>query len=133
LWTAPVDSIRQWKLALVVSTVIPITVLAVGVTVLIDVRMDRKVQKVLEAASNIARDALANIRDIAASTAETSIFRQYDQLLLKAIEYGKKQAPAIGLQLSFEVFFVCCGYSLSFWYGTLLFSREEASIGSILT
>jgi len=124
---------RHWKLTLVVSTMIPLTVLTVAVSVIIDVRLERRILEIYEATSNIAKDALGNIRDIFASTAEASIFAQYDQLLLQANKLGYKKAPAAAFQYSFELFFLCCGYSLAFWYGSMLYSRGGVSIGSIIT
>ncbi|KAL6721610.1 hypothetical protein ACLMJK_000714 [Lecanora helva] len=124
---------RQWKLTLVVSTVIPLTVLTVAISVLIDVRLERKIQDIYEATSNIAKDALGNIKDVFASTAEAHIFAQYSQLLGNANKLGYKKAPAAAFQYSFELFFLCCGYALAFWYGSLLYSRGGVSIGSIIT
>lgn len=125
---------RQWKLTLVVSTVIPLTVLTVAISVIMDVRLERRILETYESTSSIAKDALANIRDVFASTAEASIFAQYDQLLRKAIKLGYKKAPAAAFQYSFELFFLCCGYALAFWYGSLLYSRGDvSSIGSIIT
>jgi len=120
-------------LTLVVSTMIPLTVLTVAVSVIIDVRLERRILEIYEATSNIAKNALGNIRDIFASTAEASIFAQYDQLLVQANKLGYKKAPAAAFQYSFELFFLCCGYSLAFWYGSMLYSRGGVSIGSIIT
>lgn len=120
-------------MTLVVSTMIPLTVLTVAVSVIIDVRLERRILEIYEATSNIAKDALGNIRDIFASTAEASIFAQYDKLLVQANKLGYKKAPAAAFQYSFELFFLCCGYSLAFWYGSMLYSRGGVSIGSIIT
>jgi ATP-binding cassette, subfamily B (MDR/TAP), member 1 len=79
---------RQWKLGLVVSTMIPITIITVGITVAIDIRLEKKIQQIFELTSNVAKDALTNIRDILALTAEADIFSQYDKLLEKAMKLG---------------------------------------------
>jgi len=120
-------------LTLVVFTMISLIVLTVAVFVIIDVRLERRILEIYEATSNIAKDVLGNIRDIFASTAEASIFAQYDQLLLQANKLGYKKASAVAFQYSFELFFLCCGYSLAFWYGSMLYSRGGVSIGSIIT
>jgi ATP-binding cassette subfamily B (MDR/TAP) protein 1 len=122
---------KQWKLTLVVSTVIPITVLAVILTVIVEVSMDKKTLHLLKSAENIAKEALTNIRDIFASTAEETMSSKYNELLQSAMRAEYKRAPALGVQYSFEYFFMFCGYSLSFWYGSLLYTKGEAKVGSL--
>ncbi len=124
---------RHWKLTLVVFTMILLTVLTVVVFVIIDVRLKRRILEIYEATSNIAKNVLRNIRDIFASTAEASIFAQYDQLLVQANKLRYKKASATAFQYFFELFFLCCGYSLIFWYDSMLYSRDGVSIGSIIT
>jgi ATP-binding cassette, subfamily B (MDR/TAP), member 1 len=123
---------RQWKLSLVVYTIIPLTMAAVAATVAVDVKLEVKLRQGLESGSSLARDALANVRDVFSCTAESHIISQYDALLQRAMQFGFKKAPAIGLQYCSELFFVSIGYTLSFWYGTKLYSDGEGSIGGIL-
>jgi ATP-binding cassette subfamily B (MDR/TAP) protein 1 len=112
---------------------IPATVITVGLTVAVDVRLETKIRQLYEVTSIMAKDVLSNIRDVLASTASDDILSRYDKVLEKAKEIGIKKAPAIGIQHASEVFFVTCGYALSFWYGTQLYSAGGVSIGSILT
>lgn len=73
---------------------ISLTVLTVAISVIIDVRLERRTPEIYEATSDIAKDALGNIRGVFASTAEGIIYAQYDQLLGKVNELGCKKAPA---------------------------------------
>lgn len=125
--------LSQWKLGLVVSTMIPLTIVTVGITVVVDIRLENLIQQVIQKASNVAKDALGNIRDIFSCTAEADVLFQYDKLMESAMKIGFRKAPIIGLQYSFELFFVTCGYALSFWYGSKLYSAGGVSIGNILT
>ncbi|PLB50180.1 P-loop containing nucleoside triphosphate hydrolase protein [Aspergillus steynii IBT 23096] len=125
--------VAQWKLALVVSTMIPATLFTIALTVIVDLRWEKKIQHLYTQTTDAAKAALTNIRDIFASTAESHILVHYDRLLEQAMRYGLKKAPAVGLQYSFEMFFVTIGYTLSFWYGTKLHSEDDVPIGSIVT
>jgi ATP-binding cassette subfamily B (MDR/TAP) protein 1 len=122
----------QWKLSLVVYTIIPATIISVTATAVGDLTLEIHMRRNLEFAASLARDCLLNIRDILSSRAETQVKHQYDELLHKAMQYGFRKAPLIGLQYCCELFFISVGYTLSFWYGTKLYSEGEASMSSIL-
>jgi ATP-binding cassette subfamily B (MDR/TAP) protein 1 len=124
---------KQWKLTLVVSTVIPVTVIAVVLTVIVEVVIDKRALNLQRSAEQIASEALANIRDVLASTAEDNMIRKYSHLIESALNILYHKAPALGIQYSFEYFFMFCGYSLSFWYGSKLYSQGEAEVGDLIT
>jgi ATP-binding cassette subfamily B (MDR/TAP) protein 1 len=124
---------KQWKLTLVVSTVIPLTVIAVVITVIAEVLIDKRALNLQRSAEQIASEAFANIRDVFASTAEDSMIRKYSHLIESAQKILYHKAPALGVQYSFEYFFMFCGYSLSFWYGSKLYSQGEAEVGALIT
>lgn len=85
-------------------------------------------------ANSLAEMSFASIREIVAYTAHATFADLYDSYVEKARRFGVKKALPLGIQYSFEYFFMFCGYSLSFWYGFLLYKRNEITgPGQIIT
>ncbi|KAF2471230.1 ABC transporter-like protein [Lindgomyces ingoldianus] len=125
--------LRSWKLALVLSTSIFFLIFKDLITSLLDARIEKKCQNVALQAAELAEECFTGIRTIASCCAEEKVNAQYERILdqVKKEELRKSSIPAI--QYSVSAFVIHAVYSLSFWYGTKLLSREEIdSGGSIL-
>ncbi|KAI9839418.1 MAG: hypothetical protein M1838_004331 [Thelocarpon superellum] len=102
---------RSWKLALVAMTSIPLAVLAIGITVTLDARLDSRIQELYIQASGFMEEALASISKLS--------FRR---------------GPLAGLQFSAEFFIMLATYALTVWFGVhLLRDGAVADGGAIIT
>lgn len=125
---------RQWKLSLVTATTMPATVLIVGVTVILDARLEAKILDIYAKAGGLVEEALGSIRIVTAFGARHKLQKQYDAYLDQAKKFGIRKGPVLGTQYSMEFFMGNCAYALAFWYGIhLLVKGEVPSGGTVVT
>ena len=118
-----------WKLTLVTATTLPAAVVAVGITITLDARLEAKILNIYSRAGGLAEEALGSIRIVAAFGGEEKLTKKYDAHLDLAKNYGVKKGPVVGVQYSSEFFMMSCAYALAFWYGTRLLLRGEIDSG----
>jgi ATP-binding cassette subfamily B (MDR/TAP) protein 1 len=88
---------------------------------------DQNNKKAHESSAQLACEAAASIRTVAALTREGDCCRQYSQSLEEPLRKSNTTAPWSGLLYAFSQsssFFVI---ALAFWYGSILVSRRETS------
>jgi ATP-binding cassette, subfamily B (MDR/TAP), member 1 len=125
---------KQWKLTLVTATTLPAAVIAVGITVALDARLETKILEIYSKAGGLVEEALGSIRIITAFNASTKLQKKYDAYLEAAKKFGVKKGPVLGVMFSSEFFTMYCAYALSFWYGIkLLRNGEIGSGGTVIT
>jgi ATP-binding cassette, subfamily B (MDR/TAP), member 1 len=123
-----------WKLTLVTATTLPAAVIAVGITIALDARLEAKILAIYAKAGGLVEEALGSIRIVAAFGAYEKLTKKYDAYLDVAKSYGVKKGPVLGTQYSSEFFMMFCAYALSFWYGIRLLLRGEiGSGGTVIT
>lgn len=124
---------KGWKLTLVTATTLPAAVIAVGITIALDARLEAKILDIYAKAGGLAEEALSSIRVVAAFGAQNKLLRKYDAYLEVAKTYGVKKGPILGTQYSAEFFMMYCAYALAFWYGIRLLLRGEIDSGGTVT
>jgi ATP-binding cassette, subfamily B (MDR/TAP), member 1 len=122
-----------WKLTLVTATTLPAAVIAVGITIALDARLEAKILEIYAKAGGLVEEALGSIRIVAAFGAYEKLTKKYDTYLDVAKTYGVKKGPVLGTQYSSEFFMMFCAYALAFWYGIRLLLRGEIDSGGTLT
>jgi ATP-binding cassette, subfamily B (MDR/TAP), member 1 len=125
--------VYAWKLTLVTATTLPAAVIAVGITIALDARLEAKILEVYAKAGGLVEEALGSIRIVAAFGAYEKLTKRYDAYLDVAKAYGVKKGPILGTQYSSEFFMMFCAYALAFWYGIRLLVRGELDSGGTLT
>ncbi|KAL1953812.1 hypothetical protein VTO42DRAFT_2139 [Malbranchea cinnamomea] len=126
--------VRSWRLTLPVATTVPTTVIIVGITVVLDARVEAKVLDVVSKAGGLVEETLSSIRVVVAFGAQKKLRAKYDQQLDAAKNLGVKKGPILGVQYSAEFFIMYCAYALAFWYGIKLLTQGKiGSGGDILT
>jgi ATP-binding cassette subfamily B (MDR/TAP) protein 1 len=124
----------QWKLALIVMSVIPAVALIVGPCISVIVKYEIQTTKLHSAAAVIAQDAISSIRTIHAFTAQKKFVKDYDAKLHTARDLGAKESPFVGGMLGSQSFIVTSGTALAFWQGYRMYqSGEIASVGTVMT
>ena len=125
---------RNWKLSLVVATTMPAVIIAVGITVMIDAKLEAKILEVYAKAGGLVEEALSSIKIITAFEAGDKIQKRYDEYLDQAKGYGMKKGPVLGVQYSSEFFVMYCAYALAFFVGIkFLYEGNGLNGGTIIT
>ncbi|SMY22604.1 unnamed protein product [Zymoseptoria tritici ST99CH_1A5] len=124
----------QWKLALIIMSMIPALFLVVGICIAFDAKVEAKVTKFYSRAAVLAQDAISSVRTIHAFGAEEKIIRKYDEYLEMAYVEGKKKNWIYAVLFSTQNFLVLSSTALAFWQGYRMFaSREIDNVGTVFT
>ncbi|KAI4607210.1 hypothetical protein J4E83_009666 [Alternaria metachromatica] len=124
----------QWKLALIVMSIIPAIFLITGVCIGMDAPIEARVTKIYSQAGTLAQDAISSIRTIHAFGAHQKIVDGYETYLQKAHKEGNKKSVIYGVLFSGQTFLVMSGTSLAFWQGFRMFqSGEIGDVGTVFT
>src|SRR5271155_393720 len=87
---------KQRKLTLVVATTLPGAVLAVGITVALDARLEAKILDIYSKAGGLVEESLGSIRIVTAFDASRKLQKKYDAYLDVAKRFGVKKGPILG-------------------------------------
>jgi ATP-binding cassette subfamily B (MDR/TAP) protein 1 len=87
---------KQWKLTLVVATTLPGAVIAVGITVALDARLEAKILDIYSKAGGLVEESLGSIRIVTAFDASRKLQDRYDAYLEVAKKFGVKKGPILG-------------------------------------
>ncbi|CAG0888376.1 unnamed protein product [Darwinula stevensoni] len=101
-----------WKLALAVSLVSPVLIVAGYFQVQVQKGGQKKDAELMSAAGHVATEALSNIRTVQALTREQVFFEKYVDNLVTPFREAKKQAYVYGLVFAFSqgtLFFIYAG------------------------
>ncbi|KAJ8113541.1 hypothetical protein OPT61_g4346 [Boeremia exigua] len=124
----------QWKLALIVMTIIPAIVLITGSCISLDAPIEARVTEIYSQASTLAQDAISSIRTIHAFGAQKKIVDKYETYLQRAHKEGNKKSVLYGVLFSGQTFLVMSGTALAFWQGFRMFqSGEIDDVGTVFT
>ncbi|KAJ4984447.1 ABC transporter [Stagonosporopsis vannaccii] len=124
----------QWKLALIVMSIIPAIFLITGVCIGLDAPIEARVTKIYSQAGTLAQDAISSIRTIHAFGAHRKIVDKYETYLQKAHKEGNKKSILYGVLFSGQTFLVMSGTSLAFWQGFRMFQNGEiGDVGTVFT
>lgn len=122
------------KLALVISSVVPIAVILYGLLIPFDVKIEKRIIMAQAKAADLAEEILGTIRTVKSFNAEKLQAMKYDTLLNRAKEQGLRKAPLVGLQQLTGVFIHLCAYAICFRYGAKLFEYGDIKeAGTIIT
>ncbi|KAH6644200.1 putative ABC transporter [Boeremia exigua] len=124
----------QWKLALIVMSIIPAIFLITGFCIGLDAPIEARVTKIYSQAGTLAQDAISSIRTIHAFGAHQKIVDRYETYLQKAHKEGNKKSVIYGVLFSGQTFLVMSGTALAFWQGFRMFkSGEIGDVGTVFT
>lgn len=124
----------QWKLALIVMSIIPAIFFTIGAIIAVIAPLETKVTRIYSRAAVLAQDALSSIKTIHAFGAASKMLANYDEYLTEAHEKSKIMSLMFGIIFSTQTFFVLSGTSLAFWQGLRMFRNGEiGSVGTVFT
>ncbi|RMZ76350.1 hypothetical protein DV738_g5027, partial [Chaetothyriales sp. CBS 135597] len=124
----------QWKLSLIIMTIVPAMFLVSGGAVAFDTVLESKIIRLYSRAAVIAQEALSSIKTVHAFWAQRKLADKYNGFLLDAQKVGMKKCIVYGILFSADYFLVMSGIALAFWKGFRMFeSGEIKSIGTVFT
>ncbi|BGP31976.1 hypothetical protein JCM10296v2_003755 [Rhodotorula toruloides] len=124
--------IRNWRLALVISTIIPCIAIAGG---MMNKYMSAYKQNQLEATAQgatLAEEVLSSIRSVHAFGNQKRLAAMYDEPNQKTLREGLKSALFNGGGLAVFFFIIYSSYGLAFYYGTTLIIQGRATSGAVV-
>jgi ATP-binding cassette, subfamily B (MDR/TAP), member 1 len=125
---------RQWKLGLIVMTVIPAIFVVTGACIAVDAVFEAKIIRIYSRASVLAEEVLSSIRTVQAFYAQRKMVRQYDEYLRAAQKIGNKKSFHYGVLFSTQFFCVFSAIALAFWQGFRMYQDGEISdVGTVFT
>lgn len=107
----------QWKLALIIMSIIPAILIVVSVCIAVDAGHESQITSIYSKAAVSAQEAISSIKTVHAFWAHEKMVEKYQAYLDAARKIGKKKSPNYGILFSTEWFFVLSGTALAFWQG----------------
>jgi ATP-binding cassette, subfamily B (MDR/TAP), member 1 len=124
----------QWKLALIVASIIPAIFVSTGGCIAADAPVEANIIRIYSRAAVQAQEAISSIKTVHAFWAQEKLAARYNEFLRQAWKVGQKKSPIYGILFSTEYFLVLCGTALAFWQGFRMFqSGEIPNVGTVFT
>ena len=124
----------QWKLSLIIMSIIPAILLSTGGCIAADVPIEARITKIYSRGSVMMQEAISSVKTVHAFWAQDKIVAKYDVFLAEAFQEAKKKSPIFGILFSTEYFLVLAGTALAFWQGVRMYlSGEIESVGTVFT
>ncbi|KAL4863045.1 hypothetical protein BDV12DRAFT_202473 [Aspergillus spectabilis] len=124
--------VRQWKLTLVVASTLPLAMIVITVTVMLDAKIDTKILAIYSKAGGLAEEALSTIRIVSAFNAGGKLRARYDAYLESAKQHGLKKGPVRGVQYGVQFAAMFCAYAFAWFYGVRLLAGGAIETGGYL-
>lgn len=102
---------KNWRLTLVTATILPASVFIYGISIPIDIRMEKAVMEAHAKAAELAEEVLTSVRTAKSFNAEQRLAKRYKELLDVGRKAGVKKAPNSGVQYSSIWFVMYGGYA----------------------
>lgn len=120
----------EWRLTLLAAALTPFTLGASYFSLIINVgpRLDNSSYA---RASNIAADAVSNIRTVATFSTHERIVQSFDQALSEPKRVSVRRTQILGLALGISQGAMYAAYTLTLWFGAYLVKQGHANFGDV--
>ncbi|KAJ0161143.1 Leptomycin B resistance protein pmd1 [Colletotrichum tanaceti] len=126
--------VSQWKLALIISCILPALLLIIVGPTVPDAMLDARILPIYAAAGKYAESILTGVRAVKAFGLESRILEKYASCLRGARVLGSKKSPLYGAVFGGQYLTLYCGMGLAFWQGIGMVARGEVDgFGTIFT
>ncbi|RSL61962.1 hypothetical protein CEP54_006005 [Fusarium duplospermum] len=123
----------NWELALVTLSGFVVIILIVGTLFPLTVKGQARQAHAEGQAAGLSSEAFASIRMIMACGAQQQMVDKYGASIEEAKKYARATSPFTSLQFALTFFSVFSTMALTFWYGTLIFTKGKLDdVGVIL-
>ncbi|XP_023535471.1 ABC transporter B family member 13-like [Cucurbita pepo subsp. pepo] len=124
--------IFSWRLAAVVAASLPLLIGASITEQLFLKGFGGDYSRAYNRATAVAREAIANIRTVAAFGAEEKISSQFAFELNKPNKQALVRGHIAGFGYGISQFFAFCSYALGLWYASTLIKHKHSNFGDIM-
>lgn len=100
---------KDWRLTLVTTCILPATILIYGVSIPIEIKLEKRVLAAQAKAAELAEEVLGSVRTVKSFNGEKRLIERYQVLLEKGRAEGIKKAPNSGVQYAGAFFVIYCG------------------------
>lgn len=120
----------EWRLTLLAAALTPLTLGASYFSLIINVgpRLDNSSYA---RASNIAADAVSNIRTVATFSTHERIVQSFDRALSEPKRVSVRRTQILGLALGISQGAMYAAYTLTLWFGAYLVKQGHANFGDV--
>ncbi|KAF5577862.1 leptomycin B resistance pmd1 [Fusarium pseudocircinatum] len=126
--------ISQWKLTLILMSIVPALLIIVGIVGGLDAAIETKILNLYGQAGSFVETVLASIRTTKAFGLAPRMSDRYSNILQEARVLGDRKNALYSFMFGGEYFVIFAGMSLAFWQGISMLARGEVSkIGTIFT
>ncbi|KAL5182711.1 ABC transporter B family member 11 [Glycine soja] len=121
----------NWQLSLIVLVLVPLVLLNGNLQMKSMQGFSTNAKKLYEEASQVASDAVGNIRTVAAFGAEEKVMELYQKKCVGPIQTGIRQGLVSGTGFGLSLFFLFSVYACSFYAGARLVESGKTSISDV--
>ncbi|KAK1589944.1 ABC transporter [Colletotrichum navitas] len=126
--------LTNWKLALTVCCIAPLTVAVMAVTSFIEAGYETRILNHHAMANSFAEGVISSIRTVHAFEMRNRLVKKFDTFLAEAHRWGDKSSLPLGILFSAEYTIIYCGDALGFWQGIRMISSGEIkNTGDVFT
>lgn len=115
----------QWKLTLIVISIVPINLVVTIIWVIIDTAYECQMFEIYGRSGSLAEEAFSTIGTAHAFWAFPKLSRQFEDILDDAAKIGAKKSLIYAILFPTEFFCIFAGYGLAFWQGFRMYSEGE--------
>ncbi|KAK0459997.1 ste6-like protein [Desarmillaria tabescens] len=123
---------RSWKLALAMSSIIPVIVVTGAV---LNIHLSRNISQILRFVAeggSVAEEVISSVRTVHAFGVQGTLAQVYNIYLVKSHAIGMNTAMWVGLCIAIILFTVYAAYALAFYFGTTLIISGDLNAGTIV-
>ncbi|GAA6027164.1 hypothetical protein JCM8097_002446 [Rhodosporidiobolus ruineniae] len=124
--------IRNWRLALVISVIVPVSAILGGLFQFLTSNGKRLQLEAVAKGATLAEEVLSSIRSVVACHLQDTLALLYDKPNKECLDYGLKSALGNAATLASFLFVIFGAYGLAFYWGTTLILQGHADAGSVV-
>jgi ATP-binding cassette, subfamily B (MDR/TAP), member 1 len=124
----------QWKLTLIVISIVPVNIVVTIVCVIYDTTCEYEMFNIYSKAGSLAEEAFSTIRTAHAFWAFPKLSKRFNKTLDDAAKVGARKSLIYAILFPVEFFCIFSGYGLAFWQGMRMYSEGEIeNPGTVVT
>ncbi|MQL95598.1 hypothetical protein Taro_028264 [Colocasia esculenta] len=120
-----------WQLALIMLALVPLIGLNGWIQMKFMKGVSANAKVMFEEASQIANEAVGNMRTVASFSAEDKVMKIYEEKCDDPVKLGIRQGFINGIGFGFSFLLVFCAYALSFYSGSRLIEYGETQFTNV--
>ncbi|KAK9049009.1 hypothetical protein SSX86_032021 [Deinandra increscens subsp. villosa] len=127
-----ISFVLSWRIALVIVSTFPLLIGASITEQLFLKGFGGDYTTSYSRATSMAREAIANIRTVAAFGAEDRVSSQFSTELNRPGKQARLRGHISGFGYGFSQFLAFCSYALGLWYASVLIKHKNSNFGDVI-